>query len=231
MSLTQPPRATPVRPAMIAGLTLALSLAGAVPSQARTTLRSRAMVQGEAFRYVHVNGPTINMSGSDEDVREAKAVGGREDANYLWVRRGDRAFVIRDAALLAELEEAEAPMLALADAQSKLGHEQSLLGESQRQVGEIQRKLGERQGELGNRMAKQWNDRAGSTSLSEEMEALGAEQHKLSLQQARMGRDQASLGQRQAEMGRRQAIASRDFQRRLAELVDDAEKRGLIEPR
>lgn len=224
---------TAFRPTLTVGLgalvfALAATAAPAGTRTTHTTIRNSSDL-GPSFAYVHVNGNTVNMSGDERDAEEARALQRSKGDNYLWVRRDEERFLIRDAVLLRKLGELEAPMLALGEAQGALGTEQASLGEAQAKVGELQARLGEKQARIGEMMSRGWNDKARMERLSEEMRALSEEQSRLGHQQSRMGIQQTSIGRRQSEFGRRQSVASREFQRGLAQMVADAERRGLTE--
>jgi bla regulator protein BlaR1 len=119
------------------------------------------------------------MSGSMRDIDRARRFK-RPGEPVLWFRHGGREYVIRDRALLSQIEATWAPVNALGNEQGKLGAKQgdlgSLQGEigaKQGEIGAAQGKLGERQGVLGDRqgrLAEQESRRMRSLSGRESFE-------------------------------------------------------------
>jgi len=94
----------------------------------------------------------VMMSGDTADVeRVRKAVAPGERA--VWMRTAAcKELLIRDAAVIDEIERAWKPVNEVGTQLGKLGAEQGKLGEQQGKLGEKQGKLGAKQGELGARL-------------------------------------------------------------------------------
>ena len=93
------------------------------------------------------------MSGDSGDLeRVRKSIKPRERA--LWARTADgHEYIVRDAAVLDELERIWQRANDLAEALGKLGDEQGKLGDQLGKIGEQQGKLGDRMGQLGEKLA------------------------------------------------------------------------------
>src|SRR5262245_41035251 len=102
--------------------------------------------------WVLVEADNNHMSGSVEDLEEAKAQQ-RGDEPLLYLRRGDQAWVLRDAASLARVRATWAPADAVGVKMEPLGKKMNLLGKYMNSVGQKMQPIGERMGELGLRMA------------------------------------------------------------------------------
>lgn len=158
----------------------------------------------------------------------------------LWFIRDSQEYVIRDAALLAEVERAYGPVMELGKEQGELGARQGELGAEQGKLGGQQGGLGGNQGELGARQAqlsvelsrlhlertsRQLENKETSKAerarierqereLRDKIRALGDEQRALGERQRELGEGQRELGERQRALG--------EEQRRLGERQREA---------
>jgi beta-lactamase regulating signal transducer with metallopeptidase domain len=149
----------------------------------------------------------FSMSGDLDDVEAIRAARRSIDDDFLWFKRDDKQYVVRDAALLARAEAAWQPTRALEtkmqalDARMKPHSEklealgarmESLTGnagespamraaaEQMEVLGNQQGALGERQAELGQQMMRA--DDATREQLQRQMEVLEQQQHELAQQ-------------------------------------------------
>ena len=155
---------------------------------------------------------STTMSGSTEDLRRARALRSGTQA-LLYVRHGRTAYVIRDAATLAQARAIFAPQQELGSRQAHLGSRQAALGSHQARIGALQARLGSRQ----------------AVASSRESEELGRQQDALGRQQDALGAQQEMLGRHQEALGREQERAARIAQRKLAALLADAIRRGVAQ--
>ena len=247
---------TPARWPVIAGLALLciplLYLAGALQpvamaqagsGQAGST-QSRDKSQDG---YVIVSGDNTTMNGSDKDLSRALRFRYQIGDDYIWFRRDGKGYVIRDSSILKEAHK-------LFEPQQELGRRQGELGDQQAKLGELQAKLGEKQSGVRTtpkdltRDIEKLKEKLKTAGTSEELgdvQALLAklqaevadQQAHIGDQQAKLGEEQAKLGQEQAKLGAQQAMLGEDQARRgeeagrhLKKLIDEAFKKGLVEP-
>lgn len=131
---------------MRAVLILASVLALAAPAAAQPRTCSAS--------FIVLRGPKgVMMSGDTADVdRVRKAVAPADHA--VWTRTAAcKEYLVRDAAVIDEIERIWKPVNALGEQLGQLGAQEGKLGEQQGKLGEKQGKLGARQGELGARLA------------------------------------------------------------------------------
>ena len=171
------------------------------------------------------DGDSITMSGTDRDIEVARDLR-KDDESLLWFRRGDRAYVIRDPAMLARAKALYAPV-------SELAREQGRLGGKQGELGGRQGGLGARQGDLGRRQAELARDQAIAelqSGRADQKAAWEERQRDLESQQQALAREQAALGEQQAELGKRQEQASALASRGMGKLLDEALAQGVAQP-
>jgi len=178
--------------------------------------------------WVLVEGDTNHMSGSVEDLEEAKALQ-RGDEPLLYVRRGDQAWVLRDDASLARVRATWEPANKVGTRMEPLGKTMELLGGRMNAVGAKMQPIGERMGELGLEMAADRDDarraeiQAEMKQLQSRMDALNKKMQALNAEMQPLSREMERLGQ---EM---QKVAKKAESETLA-LLDDAIARGLAQP-
>ncbi|WP_017463909.1 M56 family metallopeptidase [Dyella ginsengisoli] len=177
------------------------------------------------------DGDSVTMSGTDGDIALARHQR-KGSEPLLWVRRGDKAYLIRDAATLARAKAIYAPVTAIAREQGELGGKQGELGGRQGGLGAQQGALGRQQAELAmERVALigQKDADARSADLQAREHDLQARQAELGKRQAELGAQQAALGKQQAELGKRQQAASARADREIAQLIDAALAKGTAQ--
>ena len=203
-----PPRTRAILLLMLAAFGAAPLLFQPSPAHAETARSSDPL----SYVLLHEGTNSSSMSGSMDDLRRAQNLrSGQEE--LLYVRQGDAAYVIRDAATLRQARD-------LFKRQEELGERQGELGSKQAALGERQAKLGEQQARLGALQA--------NASASWQAE-LGRQQGELGRQQGELGRQQGILGQQQGELGRQQGELARIASRKLRILIADALRRGLAQ--
>jgi len=165
-----------------------------------------------AFVLLSPGSRSVTMSGSSDDVQRARSL--RADGEgLLYVRQGDSAYVIRDAATLRKAH-------ALFEPQEALGRQQAELGSRQAALGGRQARLGAEQAAFSYRRAD---------NSPREAEDLARQQAALGEQQALLGREQGALGRQQAELGRQQRDLARAADKQMQILFGDALRAGLAQ--
>lgn len=203
-------------------------------------------------RYVMLIGPKdVSMSGSDEDLQHAMRLHEKVGKDMIWFEHDEKSYIITDPAFIAKARALFAPEDALAKQQDELGRQQNALGQQQDALGEqmdkvtvkppdvsdelrqIQARLkelqstGATQSELG-RIQSELG--ALQSRVGRVQSQAGVQQSGIGRQQAELGRKQATLGRQQAELGRQQAAISKEANRQLRSMFDDAMAKGIAKP-
>jgi bla regulator protein BlaR1 len=205
--------------------------------------------EDELDNFVLVAGGQVTMAGSMDDLRMAKVLRA-EGKDVLFVRRDDKAYVIRDPKTLEQVRAAFEPETKLGEQQAALGSKQAALGVKQAEFGGKQAALGMKQAELGMKQAEislqlarasmkgdeaererhekelEKNERA----LDAEMEALDKQQEALSREQEALGEQQEALGREQEKLGEQQEKLARESRKKVDAVIGEAVKKGLAEP-
>jgi hypothetical protein len=248
------PLSAPARWPVIAGLTALaiplLYLCGAfqpiaMAQQAPSAHESKSEKSFDS--YIVVSGDNTTMSGSSSDLGRAMKMRAKIGDDFIWFRREGKGYVIRDAGVLKAAHK-------LFEPQEELGRRQGELGGQQGKLGELQSALGEKQNsvrtspadvtrlfrkleqdlktagtseELGNVQALLGKLQA---EVAERQADVGDRQSRLGEEQAKLGEQQAKLGEKQARLGEEQAKRAEEATRHLKTLIDEAFKKGLVEP-
>ncbi|WP_434030554.1 M56 family metallopeptidase [[Pseudomonas] boreopolis] len=159
--------------------------------------------------WVLMEGNHVHAFGTPEDLRAARAQQRNGEALW-WVREGNQRYVVRDAATLARLRDAYAPLAALSEQQSALGEKQGELGRAQGELGARQGELGARQSEIAARIAQLALEQhtaavSGKPLIQGRQQAAEREQQALTQQMQALAAEQAALGSRQGELGAKQS--------------------------
>jgi chromosome segregation ATPase len=197
--------------------------------------------------YVIVSGDITTMSGSNRDFERALSFKYQIGDEFIWFRRDGKTYMIRDAGILKAAHK-------LFEPQQELGVRQGALGEQQGKLGELQAALGEKQSTVRTtppdlardieKLKEKLKTAATAEDLgdvqallgelqskvAEKQASLGGDQAKLGEEQAKLGEQQAKLGEEQAKLGEEQAKLAEKAGRQLKVLIDEAFKKGLVEP-
>jgi bla regulator protein blaR1 len=228
-------------------LYLAASAQPTPQSKPKTASPSSKSTSQGVDSYVIVSGDNATMSGSRDELRHARGFRYRIGEEYVWFRQDGKSYIVRDPDTVKAANKLFQP-------QHDLGRQQGELGEQQGELGELQAKLGERQASIRTTLPdltreierlKEKMRSAGTSEQLGELQAMlgdlqakiGEQQSKIGEQQAKIGEEQAKLGERQAALGERQAALgelqskqAEDASRKLKTLLEDAFKKGLVEP-
>ncbi len=187
-----------------------------------TTARSE-----HPYAIVRASDKGMSMSGSSEDWDEIKQARTRIGGDFLWFRENGQAWYIQDAALMAKVDAAWAPV-------TKLGKQMDAYGKEMDVHGKHMDKLGKEM-DVAARGIKVDESKIRAAEarmkvLGEEMEALGkqfakaddAERERLSRRMSELGNQMSAEGQRMGQEwqqpGVRQAQKSMDeIGRRMGE--------------
>jgi bla regulator protein blaR1 len=193
------------------------------------------------YGFALIDGDAVTISGSEDDLRAVEQLR-KANTPMLWFRRGDKAYLIRDANYIQRAKAIYAPVTALGRQQGELGGEQGRLGGLQGGLGARQGALGSQQGQLGSQRAKladeqaalsgQANDKRQAeletrqATLQTREDELGRQQDDLGQQQEALGKQQEALGARQEALGKRQAEATAQANQQIGKLLDEALAKG-----
>jgi beta-lactamase regulating signal transducer with metallopeptidase domain len=205
-----------------------------------------ALLEGNSHTY---------MSGSSDDMARARSLRSAPGEPLLWMRRGSKEYVIRDAGVIARARKILQPQIELGKQQGDLGDQQGKLGGRQGELGGQQGQLGAEQGKLGAEMASLAAEQAALTAegvgdqegaaeradrrreldhhmheLSGHMHELSRRQKELGARQKELGAQQRELGRQQKELGHRQRETAHRAEHAMSELLDQAIAQGLAEP-
>jgi beta-lactamase regulating signal transducer with metallopeptidase domain len=170
------------------------------------TLHLDGKKHGDSIALVRGTGDEMHMWGSIDDIDAIKSAGNGASGDYLWFRRGGRAYVVTDPAMLARaleatretdeperrMEELEAQMEPHDRKMEELEERMDALSDdseptpravaAERQMealGRQQEELGRRQEVLAQRMEDADGDEESIAKLARQMDALGEQQDEL----------------------------------------------------
>lgn len=195
--------------------------------------------------FALIDGDAVTISGSENDLRIVEQLR-KNNTPMLWFRRGDKAYLIRDAGYIQRAKALYAPVTALSKQQGTLGGEQGRLGGLQGGLGARQGALGSQQGQLAGQQAQLARERAAldgqadsnkrqaeleirQAALQSREDELGRQQDDLGRQQEALGKQQEALGANQEALGKRQEQATAQANQQVGKLLDEALAKGAAQ--
>jgi hypothetical protein len=150
----------------------------------------------DAWVMVRAGSREVRMSGSTRDIKRARALQ-QSGESLLYLRRGGKAYVVRDVASLDRVDALWAPMEAQGKKMDALGKQMD--------------PLGKKMDALGKRMER--------THDTDEQDALSRQMDELGRQMDELGRQMDALGKEMDRLGKK-------AEDELAVLVDELVKSG-----
>lgn len=195
--------------------------------------------------FALIDSDAVTISGSESDLKTVEQLR-KANTPMLWFRRGDKAYLIRDANYIQRAKAIYAPVSALGKQQGELGGEQGRLGGLQSGLGARQGALGSQQGQLASQRAKLASERAAlsgqahddkrqleletrQATLQTREDELGRQQDDLGQQQEALGKQQEALGAKQEALGKRQQQATEQANQQIGKLLDEALAQGVAQ--
>lgn len=204
---------------------LPLRAAIAAPAPGTTTVLTQ---DGSDAAYVFLSGGrSVALNASDQQMVQAQELAGQSGGELLWVHRDGKIWVVRDAALLAQVD-------ALVNDQLKHGDQQGDLGTSQQALADRQLELGQKNSELGEQvlaLRAKMKSASGQekADLQQKLKELDEQQSELGRQQGEIGRQQGEIGRQQGEIGRQQGAEAKRARAGIEKIVDEAIRKGLAQ--
>ncbi|HYO57490.1 M56 family metallopeptidase [Archangium sp.] len=216
--------------------------------------------EDDAFAYVLVRAHNSTMmSGSMRDLRRARSLAGDGNQPFLYLRRDEQEYLIRDAATLKAIEDAFEPQGDLGKKQEEIGKLQAEIGLKQAEIGEKQAELGLKQAEVGEKMGALGRKQAElalaqirqekkdgkespeferqeeqlereQESLDEQMEALSRQMEEYGRQMETLSQPMEEYGRQMEKYGRQMEAHGRRAEKKVRALLDNAVRKGLAEP-
>jgi hypothetical protein len=199
---------------------LTLTILGLAASAALYTHDVMAQGAGRAPVYVSAHGQHsadgayalvrasykdgTNIGGDSADWKEIEAAKRSIGGDFLWFRDGGKAWVVRDAQVLAKAKAAWAPV-------DRLGEQMDVHGKEMDQHGKKMDALGKEM------------DNAAHEKRFESMEEIGRR-----MEQA--GKPMHALGKKMEVLGKQMERESHTAEATMRELIRDAKARGLAQP-
>jgi len=169
-----------------------------------------------------------SMSGDSRDIARAQRFRqGKE--TLLWFRDGGHEYVVRDPAVLKQVDATWRPVRELGDAQGKLGSQMGELGLQQGAYGAQQGVLGTRQGALAIREAA-LDMRSSHELTPAETAAIDQQRSELRKQQKALGKEMRAFKKPMRELSEQMGTLSREMEA-LSQRMDLASHKAQADMR
>jgi beta-lactamase regulating signal transducer with metallopeptidase domain len=219
--------------------------APAAPVQAATTRQS-----GTIRRYMIFSGDSTSGSSDSRDPVDREGLRARFGRNFAWFRQAGNEYVVTDAGVLRELQEAMEPQEEVNRMQGEVDIQQAAVGvlqadvnSRQSEVNALQQEVNRRQ-DLVNRIQASAN-KEDTEALIQKLEAAirelraakgNADQETVNRRQAQVNEAQAHVNQEQGKVNEQQHKVNDEQRRvsdvyngRIEEILDSAVRRHLAQ--
>jgi len=245
--------AAPVKDAQAAATQAAAAQAGAAPvatTQAAPVQATTPRQSGTIRRYLIFSGNSTSGSWDSRDPVDQDGLRARFGRNFAWFRQAGNEYVVTDAGVMAELQEAMAPQKEVNRMQSEVNVQQSAVGVLQADVNSRQSEVNALQQEVNRR--QDLVNRIQASASKEDTEALiqkleaairelraakgYADQETVNRKQAQVNEAQARVNQQQGKVNELQRKVNDEQRRvsavysgRIEEILDSAVRRHLAQ--
>ncbi len=176
--------------------------------------------------WVLLDGKGSSMSGSTADVKAARALQ-KNGEPLLFFRRGARAFVVRDAAIVDRVRAAWAPTNELGKRMDAIGKKMGVVGDQQRALGDRMGAIGDKMGEVGTKLGRRALDDRERARLEKELDRLSAELEPLNAQMRVLSKAMQPFSDEMTKLGAEMERLADKGRADTAAIIDDALARGL----
>lgn len=170
----------------------------------------------------------VTMAGDTRDldrVRKAVAPGDRA----VWTRtEACKEYLVRDAAIIDQIDREWQAANALSDQLTKLGEQQDKLGDKQGKLGEQEGTLGEREGQLAEQSANASDDER--EAIQHEMEQLEAAMRVIEVQIHAFDKPMCALDRQMQALEAKEAAASNQAEEATYAVLAKAIAKGIARP-
>jgi beta-lactamase regulating signal transducer with metallopeptidase domain len=204
----------------------------------------------QSFVIVSGKSDSLTMSGTGEDAEHVNGLRKKIPGDFVWFRRDEKSYIIRDQGTIDRARAFWAPQEELGKKQEALGKQQEALGTQQEELGkkmeQVQVKVPDLTQQLVKLQAELKQMSSGATveqvghiqseigelqsRIGEVQSQAGEQQSKLGEQMSALGEKQGKLGEQQGELGRQQGELAKQASRQMKQLLDDAIKNGTAQP-
>jgi beta-lactamase regulating signal transducer with metallopeptidase domain len=167
----------------------------------------------DGYALVRPQGRGASVSGNGGDWPEIEAAKRQIAGDFLWFRKGGKAYVVQDAGVLAKVIDAWAPV-------ERLGDEMDGYGREMDQHGKVMEALGREMETAAGKI-----ERKPDRGFEQKMEALGRQQEQLGRQMEKLGRQMEDAN------ATRRASLHREMDQlrvRMSELGRQMEQQGEV---
>jgi len=202
------------------------SSASASTSASQSARGSRNQLRNN--RYLIVTGNSMSGSFSSDDRLPLEKWKSKYGPNFVWFRQDGTDYLVTDASVLSELNDAMAPQREVNRMQSEVNQQQSEVNRHQGTVNEHQGRVNKAQGEV-NRMQQEVNRGAsgGQDRMNAAQSDVNAQQQEVNGEQAVVNGEQSLVNKEQDKVNAEQRRIGPGVEAAIHTVLDSAVLKGL----
>jgi hypothetical protein len=178
-------------------------------------------------RYLIVSGDSSSGSWDSRDEPQFQEWRSKYGSHYAWFRQDGRDYILTDARILAQFEDAMAPQREVNRQQAEVNRHQSEVNRLQDGVNSHQSEVNRAQAEV-NRQQSLVNRGGGEQSHVNQLQSeVNGKQHAVNAEQDKVNQRQGVVNKEQHEVNQMQTRASAEIDTALQAVFDSARRQGL----
>ncbi len=199
-------------------------------------------------RYMIVSGNNISGSWDSSDRADEQELRAKFGDHFAWFWQGHADYVVTDAGVLKEIDEALAPQMAVNRMQDDVNKQQDVVNQHQSEVNraqdhvnllqdgvnrrqhiidELQSAKGD--GELIRRLEAALAELKANKGETNDQDSVNQEQSKVNAMQSRINEEQSKVNAAQSKVNEQQTRVSAQFEGRIETILDSAVSRHLAQ--
>jgi hypothetical protein len=164
-------------------------------------------------RYLIVSGDDMSGSWDSRDEPRFQEWRSKYGSHYAWFRQDGRDYILTDARILAQFEDAMAPQREVNSRQAEVNRHQADVNRAQAEVN--------RQQNLVNQGGEE------QSRVNQLQSEVNGKQHVVNAEQDKVNQRQAVVNKEQGEVNQMQTRASAEIDKALQAVFDSARRQGL----
>jgi hypothetical protein len=178
-------------------------------------------------RYLIVSGDDMSGSWDSRDEPRFQEWRSKYGSHYAWFRQDGRDYILTDARILAQFEDAMAPQREVNSRQAEVNRHQADVNHLQDGVNRHQADVNRAQAEV-NRQQNLVNQGGEEQSRVNQLQSeVNGKQHVVNAEQDKVNQRQAVVNKEQGEVNQMQTRASAEIDKALQAVFDSARRQGL----
>ncbi|MGO4880179.1 MAG: hypothetical protein ACLP59_05080 [Bryobacteraceae bacterium] len=178
-------------------------------------------------RYLIVSGDSSSGSWDSRDEPRLEEWRSKYSSHFAWFRQDGRDYIVTDARILAQFDDAMAPQREVNRQQAEVNRHQAEVNRLQDGVNGHQADVNRAQAEVNRQQGLVNRGGEGQSHVNQLQSEVNGKQHVVNAEQDKVNQRQAVVNKEQGEVNQMQRRASAEIDKALQAVFDSARRLGL----